>query len=82
MQVQDLNVSADLDNAALASISGGYREVDRKYRGSSISSSRWVYRGETYYAVNRGEHTDKWYSYRKFTRTQTLKQYYTTLWAK
>ncbi len=81
MQVQDLNISSDLDNAALATVSGGYSELSRTYKGYNKSFSSWVYKGETYYYVQRGANADKWFSYKKWTRTETHRSYYTTLWA-
>ena len=83
MIVQDLNVSADLDQVALSAVAGG-GIISRKYLGATVCSTAWQYKGQTFkflgykYVPCKG--WKKLYRNVKiWTRTQIFKKHYNVL---
>ncbi len=80
LTITDLELSQDLDKAAMARISGGYR-VAGSYAGSSrIYSSGWRFTGRTYRFVGnvrfRGRWTSKYVRSDRYRRSQYHTKYY------
>ena len=81
MNISDLNISEELDSAALAGLAGG-SIVARRYLGSSTQNGSWSYHGEralrflgNVYVHGRGW-TKKFLTVKCWSRKQYFKQYF------
>ena len=81
MIVADLNVSNELDQAALSAVAGG-GIISRQYLGSTMQTSSWAYRGERathflgyVYVAGKGWKR-KLRTQKTWTRTQIFKSFY------
>ena len=85
MIVADLNVSNDLDQAALSAVAGGGGIVAREIVGTSRQHTSWQYHGEralaflgNVYVYGKGW-TRKYRSVKTWSRTEIFKAYYNIL---
>ncbi len=84
MIVADLNVSNELDQAALSAVAGG-GIIARQHLGSTVQSTSWAYRGERalaflghVYVYGKGW-TRKYRTVKTWTRTQIFRSYFNVL---